>query len=96
MRCSWVISIDGGVELSIDDGSEPEDIVDDTEDAEGKDTPEELLDVEEEEDVALVQPHALDADEMDSADDKEAASDEDMLILLDTAVDMPTIGLLPI
>lgn len=86
-----VISIDGGVELSIDDGSEPEDIVDDTEDAEGKEMPEELLDVDEEEDVALVHP---DAEAMDSADDREAASEEDMLILFDTAVDMP--ALIPI
>ena len=78
----------------MEDGSEPEDIVDDTEDADGKDTPEELLDVEdEEEDVALVQLHSLDDDAMDSADDKEAASEDDMLILLDMAV---TIGLLPI
>ena len=92
-RCSWeVISIEGGVELSIDEGSEPEDIVDDTEDADGKDTPEELLDVDDEDDVAL---HSLD-DAMDSADDKEAASEEDMLMLLDMAVGIPTIGLLPI
>ena len=92
-RCSWeVISIDGGVEISIDDGSEPEDIVDDTEDADGKDTPEELLDVEDDDDdVALVQLHILDDDAMDSADDKEAASEEDMLMLLDMAVEMPTI-----
>ena len=96
-RCSWdVTSIDGGVELSIDDGSEPEDIVDDTEDADGKDTPEELLDVEDDDDdVALVQPHILEDDAMDSADDKEAASEEDMLILLEIAVEMPIIGLLP-
>ena len=85
------ISIDGGVELSIDDGSEPEDIVDDTEDAEGKEMPEELLYVDEEEDVALVHPHA---EAMDSADDREAASEEDMLMLFDTAVDMP--ALIPI
>ena len=91
-----VISIDGGVELSIDDGSEPEDIVDDTEDAEGKEMPEELLDVDEEEEVALVHPHPFDAEAIDSADDKEAASEEDMLMLFDTAVDMPTIGLSPI
>ena len=71
--------------------SEPEDIVDDTEDAEGKEMPEELLDVDEEEDVALVHP---DAEAMDSADDREAASEEDMLILFDTAVDMP--ALIPI
>ena len=96
-RCSWeVISIEGGVELSIDEGSEPEDIVDDTEDADGKDTPEELLDVDDEDDVALVQLHTLDDDAMDSADDKEAASEEDMLMLLDMAVGIPTIGLLPI
>ena len=93
-RCSWeVISIDGGVEISIDDGSEPEDIVDDTEDADGKDTPEELLDVEDDDDdVALVQLHTLDDDAMDSAaDDKEAASEVDMLMLLDMAVEMPII-----
>ena len=43
--------------------------------------------------MALVQLHSLDDDAMDSADDKEAASEDDMLILLDMAV---TIGLLPI
>ena len=46
--------------------------------------------------MALVQLHTLDDDAMDSADDKEAASEEDMLMLLDVAVEMPTIGLLPI
>lgn len=86
------MSIDGGVELSIDNGSEPEDIVDDTEDADGKDTPEELLDVEDDdEDVALAQLHSLDDDAMDSAADKEAASEEDMLMLLDMAVELPII-----
>jgi hypothetical protein len=30
----------------MEDGSEPADIVDDTEDADGKDTPDELLEVE--------------------------------------------------
>ena len=77
----------------MEDASEPEDIVDDTEDADGKDTPDELLEVE---DVALVQLHTFDDDAMDSADDKEAASEEDMLILLDMAVDIPTIELGPI
>ena len=80
----------------MEDGSEPEDIVDDTEDADGKDTPDELLEVEDDEDVALVQLHTFDDDAMDSADDKEAASEEDMLILLDMAVDIPTIELGPI
>lgn len=81
----------------MEDGSEPEDIVDDTEDADGKDTPDELLEVEDDEDVALVQLHTFDDDDaMDSADDKEAASEEDMLILLDMAVDIPTIELGPI
>lgn len=80
----------------MEDGSEPEDIVDDTEDADGKDTPDELLEVEDDEDVALVQLHTFDDDAMDSADDKEAASEEDMLILLDMAVDIPTIELVPI
>jgi hypothetical protein len=79
----------------MEDGSEPEDIVDDTEDAD-KDTPDELLEVEDDEDVALVQLHTFDDDAMDSADDKEAASEEDMLILLDMAVDIPTIELGPI
>ena len=90
-RCSWeVISIDGGVEISIDDGSEPEDIVDDTEDADGKDTPEELLDVEDDDEhVALVQLHVLEDDAMDSADDNDAASVVAILILLDMAVGMP-------
>ena len=59
-------------------------------DADGKDTPEELLDVEDDdEDVALVQLHVLDDDAMDSADDSEAASVGHIVILLDMAVDMP-------
>ena len=61
----------------MEDGSEPEDIVDDTEDADGKDTPDELLEVEDDEDVALVQLHTFDDDAMDSADDKEAAYESD-------------------
>ena len=71
------------------DSPEPDDEFDETDDdAEGSDIPDELLDVDDEDDdVALVQLHVFDEDAIDSAaEDNEVVSVGDIVMLLDMAV----------